>query len=188
MVASSPPPDDSGAKRRILDAALAIFHEQGAKALTQPRTAAAAGVRQSHLTYYFPKKADLLAAVLRETHVRAAARESETEAGGPEAALNALEALILDADRMRSFLHLVIEASLDPTVGTIVAGHTNGLASELAPLFGRDAHDPLLHAFVDRARGLGIRLLLDPTATTPGKGELQRIADEMGLRPLLHSV
>ena len=55
-------------RQRILDAAIRIARKSGIKALTQPRVAAAAGVRQSHLTYYFPRKADLLAAVLEASH------------------------------------------------------------------------------------------------------------------------
>lgn len=53
----------SDVKNRILDAAVKLLVEQGAGALTQPRVADAAGVRQSHLTYYFPRRTDLLLAV-----------------------------------------------------------------------------------------------------------------------------
>ena len=47
----------------IVDAGLAIVREQGLAGLTQPRVAARTGLRQSHLTYYYPTRADLLAAV-----------------------------------------------------------------------------------------------------------------------------
>jgi len=50
---------------RILQAALRLLAESGAHELTQPRVAKAAGVRQSHLTYYFPTRADLLQEVAR---------------------------------------------------------------------------------------------------------------------------
>ena len=48
---------------RILDAALELLAQGGAQELTQPRVARAAGVRQSHLTYYFPTRAHLFQAV-----------------------------------------------------------------------------------------------------------------------------
>jgi AcrR family transcriptional regulator len=54
-------------RRRILDAALGLLAEHGAQELTQPRIARAAGLRQSHLTYYFPTRADLLQAVARHS-------------------------------------------------------------------------------------------------------------------------
>jgi len=49
----------------ILDAGLTILREQGLAGLTQPRIAAKTGLRQSHLTYYYPTRADLLTAVTR---------------------------------------------------------------------------------------------------------------------------
>src|ERR1700749_4290862 len=49
----------------ILDAGLTILREQGLAGLTQPRVAAKTGLRQSHLTYYFPTRTDLVAAVAR---------------------------------------------------------------------------------------------------------------------------
>src|SRR5881227_2373362 len=52
-------------RERILEAALSLLAESGAHELTQPRVSKAAGVRQSHLTYYFPTRADLLVAVAR---------------------------------------------------------------------------------------------------------------------------
>ena len=53
-------------RQRLLNAALSLMHEQGFHALTQARVAATAGVRQSHLTYYFPTRNDLLKAVVQE--------------------------------------------------------------------------------------------------------------------------
>ena len=50
-------------RRQILDAALDLLAEQGFIELTQPKIASAAGVRQSHLTYYFPTRSELLKAV-----------------------------------------------------------------------------------------------------------------------------
>ena len=43
-----------GPKNRFFEV-VTLLHEQGLAALTQPRIAKAAGVSQSHLTYYFPK-------------------------------------------------------------------------------------------------------------------------------------
>jgi AcrR family transcriptional regulator len=45
-------------RTRILEAALGLLAEHGVTELTQPKIAAAAGVRQSHLTYYFPTRMD----------------------------------------------------------------------------------------------------------------------------------
>ena len=45
---------------RIVAAAVELLHERGIHALTQARVSELAGVRQSHLTYYFPTRVDLL--------------------------------------------------------------------------------------------------------------------------------
>jgi AcrR family transcriptional regulator len=50
---------------RILHAAVSLLYEEGFASLTQQRVCERAGVRQSHLTYYFPTRNDLL----RETAV-----------------------------------------------------------------------------------------------------------------------
>ena len=58
-----PPDNASDVRQRILDAALGLMAEHGFMEVTQPKIARAAGVRQSHLTYYFPTRNDLLKAV-----------------------------------------------------------------------------------------------------------------------------
>lgn len=53
----------------LLSAAHQLWCEHGVQALTQQRVAASAGVRQSHLTYYFPTRNDLLRAVVQDAMV-----------------------------------------------------------------------------------------------------------------------
>ena len=57
----------SDVRTRILNAAFNQIAERGVGELTQPRVAKAAGVRTSHLTYYFPTRNDLLIEVARFT-------------------------------------------------------------------------------------------------------------------------
>ena len=58
------PPDNApDVRQRILDAALGLMAEHGFMEVTQPKIARAAGVRQSHLTYYFPTRSELLKAL-----------------------------------------------------------------------------------------------------------------------------
>ena len=70
-------------RERLLMAAVALVREQGLPKLTQPRLAKAAGVSQSHLTYYFPTRADLLHAVLE--------RAAERQRAGVQATVAAAE-------------------------------------------------------------------------------------------------
>jgi AcrR family transcriptional regulator len=50
---------------RVLEAAFGLLAESGAHELTRPKVSKVAGIRQSHLTYYFPTRADLLQEVVR---------------------------------------------------------------------------------------------------------------------------
>ena len=52
-------------RQDIINASLAVLKASGYAGFTQPRVAAEVGLRQSHLTYYFPTRVDLLAAVAR---------------------------------------------------------------------------------------------------------------------------
>ena len=61
MLATRPQPTlASSARERILFAAVEILNADGFGALTQTRVAERAGLRQSHVTYYFPTRNDLL--------------------------------------------------------------------------------------------------------------------------------
>ena len=51
-------------RTRLLNAALEVIYSEGLQAMTQTRVAAVAQVRQSHLTYYFPTRSQLLTAVI----------------------------------------------------------------------------------------------------------------------------
>jgi len=106
----------SDVKQRILDAAVQLLIEQGGNALTQPRIAAAAGVRQSHLTYYFPKRDDLLLAVTlhwAHTHLAQAARTAGASPTKLRGIVQYMSDLVAEAARVRIILSLVVSAAGD---------------------------------------------------------------------------
>jgi len=106
-------------RERILDAALELLAQGGAQELTQPRVARAAGVRQSHLTYYFPTRGDLLQAVAhRSIDALADSLLRSAEAGGLGAGAfaDAFAQAIADKGRTRTMLALVATADRDPAV------------------------------------------------------------------------
>jgi AcrR family transcriptional regulator len=177
-----PRASEQDARSRILDAAVEVFRDDGVRALTQTRVAAKAGLRQSHLTYYFPKKSDLLAATLQETHLRAGRSADSTHAAKQSGdALDAVATLMFDRAHMRAFLALVVEASEAEETRRIVDDHARGFAAELAPHFGRAAGDPDVEAFVDLLRGLGLRALLAPQAQAP-VADVEALAARFGLK------
>lgn len=52
-------------RERIVQAALELAQTVGMQGMSQARVATSAGVRQSHLTYYFPTRADLIKATVQ---------------------------------------------------------------------------------------------------------------------------
>lgn len=102
-------------RTKILEAALGLLAKGGAQELTQPRIAKAAGVRQSHLTYYFPTIHDLLQDVAKYTLDAMVAELAKRDAGErPASLLEAATATSADKRRMRMVLGLVTTADREP--------------------------------------------------------------------------
>lgn len=134
--------DAAGVRERILDAALAILREKGIQELTQVQVARRAGVRQSHLTYYFPKRFDLVEAVavrfiagmeggLHQAIARA-------EGGDPGELLRHMAAAIGDPGHMRMFTGIVVAADGDPALRDIIVRQTRRVHELLAGALGGD--------------------------------------------------
>jgi AcrR family transcriptional regulator len=169
---------EASVRQRILNAALDIVEQEGVEALTQPRVARTAGVRQSHLTYYFPRKADLFVAFLQAAHERAERGDADS------ASQDMLEALkhLMFGGRMRIFLAVVLGASQEEELRPILAAHARALTVRVAAYFDREPDDPAVVGFIDRLRGLGLRALLEPDLATTDAAELEQLAGEFGLR------
>jgi AcrR family transcriptional regulator len=104
-------------RTRILEAALRLLGEGGAQSLTQPRVSKEAGVRQSHLTYYFPTITDLLQAVARHSFQSLAKELAGADARSRSASLaEALARATRDKRRVRVALALVQSADRDATL------------------------------------------------------------------------
>jgi len=168
---------DGGPRRRILDAALDIVEAEGIAALTQPKVARAAGLRQSHITYYFPRKADLVVALLEASHARA--EEAGTGSSRRHDVFSILSGLMFDRRRMLFFLGILMAVSDDVELRAIFRAHADGLALEVAGVFGVAPDDPALVAFIDELRGAGLRLLMAGNAMTP---DIAAIAARHGLQ------
>lgn len=121
-------------KTRILDAALGLLARGGAQELTQPRICKAAGLRQSHLTYYFPTRADLLQAVARHS-IEALAAELATRKLDPGALAEALAAGAADKRRIRVMLGLVAAADRDPAIKRRLRRFIRELRGRMAGVF-----------------------------------------------------
>ena len=118
---------------RIMQAALGLLAEGGE--LSQPRVARAAGVRHSHLTYYFPTVTDLLQAVARHSFEHLAAELGV--AGGPRRAPSPAAGIARatrDKRRVRMMLGLVTAADRDPSLKPRMRAFVKELRGRIAPM------------------------------------------------------
>lgn len=98
---------------------------------TQPRAARRAGLRRSHLTYYFPTRDDLLFAVVDEAvRRRVLAMAAVQDPSEPEQKLSTLAGVLASAEQTRVLLALAQSADQYDAV----RASFDVLAREIAPL------------------------------------------------------
>jgi AcrR family transcriptional regulator len=117
-------------RERILEAALRLLAEAGAHELTQPKVAKAAGVRQSHLTYYFPTRGELLQEVARYSVGKIAGQLAHSHTSFAEG----IAAAAADKRRSRVLLGLVTAADRDPVIKQRMRKFVGELRGSMAPL------------------------------------------------------
>lgn len=118
---------------RILEAALGLLAESGAHELTQPKVSKAAGVRQSHLTYYFPTRADLLQAVAQYSIGKLAGQLAHDRPATPAAVAQRIAAGSADKRRVRVMLGLVAAADRDPAIKKRMRSFVTKLREQMTP-------------------------------------------------------
>lgn len=143
-----------GVKESILEAGIVLLESKGIAALTQPQVAAAAGIKQSHLTYYFPTRTDLLMAIADQWVTQAMEALSSRVGDHPEAATLAerLAETMIKGEPARGIIGLIVAADADPRIRDtlrhldgVMRRHFKGiLASAGLPASDEDAL--LLHA------------------------------------------
>ena len=105
-------------KDAILDASVALLKDKGIAALTQPQVAKAAGIKQSHLTYYFPTRADLLLGVAEHsigvtmTEVGARLRDKPE----PSTIASVVADLMITGIPPRLIIGLIVAADAEPEI------------------------------------------------------------------------
>lgn len=102
-------------RRFIIDCALTELRENGFAAFSQLKVAKRAGLRQSHLTYYYPTRVDLLLAVAEAAMERQLAMLDGLLASAPKKQAPEQMAMLLGRkDNARVLLALVQGADEEP--------------------------------------------------------------------------
>lgn len=169
-------------RQKVLDAAVALLGDHGLPALTQPRVAKKAGVRQSHVTYYFPRRADLVGAVGRSYSDSVAAEVLRliegTEGKDVGQALRAFAtAVIGDRRRTRSLIGLMAAAEEDRALREKMQQGVLGLRAVMAHALGVPETDPAAAMLQATLWGMALQhLLLDQQTDADLKTQIAHTA------------
>lgn len=155
---------EKNVRERILEAAIAILSEDGINALSQVQVARRAEVRQSHLTYYFPKRVDLISAIAERVVSRLATGAREVMAAAGAQSTETVLALLADGiasqGHMRMFIGSIVEADGNPDVRAILMRETVRLEKALADLLGGENATERARLVVAALWGLGLYAFL----------------------------
>lgn len=168
---------DESVRERILVAALDILREDGIQGLSQVQVARRAGVRQSHLTYYFPKRDDLIGAVAARFIEHAfGSLDRAADAAAPDALSEVLKraaAAIADEGHMRMFTGVIVEADGNGDLRAILVRVTKQLQATLAARLGGEDPSERARLVLASLWGLGLYdFLVRPRRRSPLPGSL----------------
>jgi AcrR family transcriptional regulator len=155
----------------ILDAAVKVLSESGIKKLAQPQVAKEANVRQSHLTYYFPKRSDLILAVTEKALSSINKMiAKQLPKGLNESTLKSVHtfavSLLSDRNRSRMLMGLLVESEENPELRSKLQKIGTAQAKLIALLSQRPEDDPKVAVASSALYGMGVKALLYPEFTT----------------------
>jgi DNA-binding transcriptional regulator YbjK len=159
-------------REKIIEAGLALLREEGLSGLTQPRVAARTGLRQSHLTYYYPTRAALLAAVAAAAvEIQgAAAQAMVAQITSAQKAADVMAAVTARRENTRVLVALNQAADREPEVRALFNELTNGFVAELTTLLTKLEMEPTT-ANADFLHALFVGLSVVQLATSRPNGQ-----------------
>lgn len=144
-------------KERILKTAIQVLREGGIKKLSQPEICSVLGIRQSQLTYYFPRRQDLIKAIVAEFSETARDRLDRLN---PDAdiitIINELEMQITKPGPIRGFLGLLVEGDQEPVVAKIMLEHMQEFEEALSLRLEKILRPEEVRFLLEHLRGIGV--------------------------------
>jgi AcrR family transcriptional regulator len=140
-------------RQTIMQAGIVVLRERGFAGFTQPRVAREAGVRQSHLTYYYPTRVDLLKAVARAAIDRQLSpSNSVAETTSAKNAAAQLANVVVRHGNTRVLMALAQAADQEPALRELFVELADGIIQRVSKILRQlnvkpsDEHCYLLHA------------------------------------------
>jgi AcrR family transcriptional regulator len=149
-------------RQHIIECALAQLREEGFAAFTQPKVAARAGLRQSHLTYYYPTRDDLLVAVAEAAMERQIKALDDLLAGSQSArAPTNIASLLGRKENTRVLLALVQGADQEPRLRILFVNFAEQMRQRAGALLtgNRNRNTPMIDAYLLHALCVGLAVL-----------------------------
>lgn len=151
--AKDPLPQDAlPVRERLLAAAMDLVRSKGLQGFSQARVAAAAGLRQSHLTYYYPSRKDLLKALVETIRTELKEEIGELLSGGRSSPTSVREICAFFAPRLgnpllaRLVVALTNAANEDPSLRRWMVELDDDLIGQLGEIFARAGLQPSIEA------------------------------------------
>lgn len=157
----------------IAEAGLAVLREHGYTGFTQPRVAARAGLRQSHITYYHPTRLDLLVAVGRAAVDRQLAAVDATlnALTSLDEMANVVAGLVSREENTRVLMALAQAGDEEPRLRALFQEMAGGIRTRVAAclsrLTGMEPREDL--AFFLHAVSVGLSVIHLATGTPDGQ-------------------
>lgn len=177
-------------REKVLKAAVQLLADHGLRKLTQPRVAKKANVRQSHLTYYFPRRSDLIAAVARRYVESTAVEIMQLFQSADGEDLGQLLAALAykqvgDRRRARTLMGLLVATEEDSALRAQMVQAVRSLRSVIGQALGVEEGDPRVTVLQATLWGLGVNNLLmgDSEGETDLKVLIDVLSEQTGMRP-----
>jgi AcrR family transcriptional regulator len=157
---------------KLIEAGLGILREEGLAGFSQARIASRVGLRQGHLTYYFPTRTDLLAAVGRkaiENQLAGLARMTASTSSR-KAAVTAAVAATKNHQNTRVLVALNQAADQEPELRALFNELTDGFVTQLGGLLEALGIGPTEDR-VDLIHALFVGLSVIDLATSRERGQ-----------------
>lgn len=164
-----------------------MLREHGFAGLTQPRVAKLVGMRQSLLTYYYPTRVDLLAAVGRTAVDRqlAAVRGMFGTLASLDEAAAAISVLITRHENTRVLMALAQAGDQEPQLRALFRELAEGIATEVTAFLVRMGGQPPAPHAARLLHATSVGLAVVTLATGQDDGQAQA---RLMLRDLLSSL
>jgi AcrR family transcriptional regulator len=178
---TNPDADMQDRRQDIIEAGLATLRQHGYVGFTQPRVAAGAGLRQSHLTYYHPTRLDLLEAVGRAAVERQLVAVDKTLASQATiaAAAHAIADVIARHENTRVLMALAQASDEEPRLRALFRELADGIVARLMDFLGRVGKPADIEVFARLLHALSVGLAVVDLATgrPDGKQRATRVLE-----------